>query len=715
MTPGSTTFVAQARRPGLSVAMAATLLLAVSSCGPAQPHANAAAAAGNDGEKASSATDETIVMESARTQLRELLGYADRGEVHGVLAAGILPPEIVHDVAVAPDQSFEADLFRFGAESGHVLLVAEGETAAGRAFTGEIWVRRKEGPEHAPLDLFLIDERKELAYAWLPIEVGRDWSQVSIEHTFEHSESDSSVALRIGNGYQDPQAMEVWIWSPRVYACDLDDGGQPAVGDVGDSRLDAQLDQLRVLTLRLADAGRQGGWSSRGTPPLPSQRAPERLADRLGQELVLLEHAALAATGRTEPMVPADAVAIERAVTGSSDSYAVEFSESAEVTNHAVEIVNTGDVAIRAPRVLTPGAPKWFDLPEVLAGFTSDSSDPEQLALRLWEFLVGARVHGDPASDREDLHDPVRMLNVFGYGFCDDAATVYALMAEELGLESRVWWLSGHVVPEVMIDGQWAMLDPDGETYYRDPASGRIAGVEQISADTELLLGPVLAPGRAQPVYPLSTLRPIFESRDDNEPMPPRRPERFHDMAMVLEPGDRVLLAWTSVSRRFANNRYVPPEGTANGLFRGTRTVGGQQVGGVVLNMPYAIVAARAAARDHVGSQSPATMMAGVGDAGMQVVDWIALEDGTWALPLTDVLPLGMADPAYELTLSQAQGSASPPASPPLPGLVLELELILQVAPASLPALRPGMNHVSWESKDPDARASIVHHVAVHP
>ena len=46
----------------------------------------------------------------------------------------------------------------------------------------------------------------------------------------------------------------------------------------------------------------------------------------------------------------------------------------------------------------------------------------------------------------------LRFLNIYGFGYCDDSAVSFSVLAEKAGLKSRVWDLSGHVAPEVFYD-----------------------------------------------------------------------------------------------------------------------------------------------------------------------------------------------------------------------------------------------------------------------
>ena len=56
-----------------------------------------------------------------------------------------------------------------------------------------------------------------------------------------------------------------------------------------------------------------------------------------------------------------------------------------------------------------------------------------------------------------------------GAGFCDQAAMIYAGLAQEIGLEARLIWLSGHVVSEVKLGSDWVVVDPDLGIFWNAP------------------------------------------------------------------------------------------------------------------------------------------------------------------------------------------------------------------------------------------------------
>ena len=93
-----------------------------------------------------------------------------------------------------------------------------------------------------------------------------------------------------------------------------------------------------------------------------------------------------------------------------------------------------------------------------------------------------------PAASSDEVHDVIKFLSIYGYGVCDTSARTLARLADEVGLKGRIWFLEGHVVPEVKADGRWILLDPDLQLYFNDPADPKhIFGVEDLVADPSRL------------------------------------------------------------------------------------------------------------------------------------------------------------------------------------------------------------------------------------
>jgi hypothetical protein len=106
-------------------------------------------------------------------------------------------------------------------------------------------------------------------------------------------------------------------------------------------------------------------------------------------------------------------------------------------------------------------------------------------ALAAWRTAVAFQ-HQD-APPHEYLHpeevvmDPVKVFNVYGYGFCSMASANVAALARRAGLKARGWGINAHSVPEVYYDGAWHLLDASLVNTF-PKTDGTLASVEEITA-----------------------------------------------------------------------------------------------------------------------------------------------------------------------------------------------------------------------------------------
>lgn len=108
------------------------------------------------------------------------------------------------------------------------------------------------------------------------------------------------------------------------------------------------------------------------------------------------------------------------------------------------------------------------------------------LAFSAYRTIRGHVRAGGNGNPRASVHDPRVLINTYGVGLCDDQAHALATVWRWLGIESRVWDLSWHVVPEYEDNG-WHMLDPMLGMMGEDRASGRVLSVREIQAAPDKL------------------------------------------------------------------------------------------------------------------------------------------------------------------------------------------------------------------------------------
>ena len=175
--------------------------------------------------------------------------------------------------------------------------------------------------------------------------------------------------------------------------------------------------------------------------------------------------------------------------------FSIDLPDSSVVRPYRLIIKNLDNKSSATVKILKKGLPDFSSTPSILKSILLPKMTDEEKAIAIWKFIVDWRYHYTPSSERNtpssernnEPHDPVKLINVYGYGFCDDAANAYSFLASEAGYGWRINWLRGHVVPEIYYDDSWHMLDPDINVYYRDK-DGRIASVKYIADHPELII-----------------------------------------------------------------------------------------------------------------------------------------------------------------------------------------------------------------------------------
>jgi hypothetical protein len=142
----------------------------------------------------------------------------------------------------------------------------------------------------------------------------------------------------------------------------------------------------------------------------------------------------------------------------------------------------------------------------------------EEFARKLWRFLRDSVYHDVPPTTTLSYYDPWLTINSLGWGLCGHVAGAYKVIAQAAGFEARVWGLNGHVVPEIRVDGEWRMYDPDLAVYYK-AADGRVVGVEELAANPTLITDPVDAIfAGSSNQYPYSQpVAALYSSTNDNQ------------------------------------------------------------------------------------------------------------------------------------------------------------------------------------------------------
>jgi hypothetical protein len=116
----------------------------------------------------------------------------------------------------------------------------------------------------------------------------------------------------------------------------------------------------------------------------------------------------------------------------------------------------------------------------------------QEKALAVWESVVKFRQQDSPPNEylqsEENVHDPIKTFNVYGYGMCCCASANIAALGRYAGLPARGRIINAHSVPELFWGGGWHLLDASLIQYVPKP-DGTLAGVDEIMAGVQAWYG----------------------------------------------------------------------------------------------------------------------------------------------------------------------------------------------------------------------------------
>ena len=117
--------------------------------------------------------------------------------------------------------------------------------------------------------------------------------------------------------------------------------------------------------------------------------------------------------------------------------------------------------------------------------FIREGMSDREKGLAIWRSVVAFHHQDAPPNEmlhgENNVHDPIKTFNVYGYGMCCCKASNVEALARYVGLETRGRIIRAHSVPEVYWDDAWHLLDTS-LINYMPKADGKLASVDEILA-----------------------------------------------------------------------------------------------------------------------------------------------------------------------------------------------------------------------------------------
>jgi hypothetical protein len=121
------------------------------------------------------------------------------------------------------------------------------------------------------------------------------------------------------------------------------------------------------------------------------------------------------------------------------------------------------------------------------ASFIKPGMSDEEKAMAAWRTVASFQHQDAPPveylTNESTVCDPIKLFNVYGYGFCSMASAGVKSLSRSVGLQGRGWGINTHSVCEIQWDGAWHLLDASLINYFKK-ADGSVASVEELIAAT---------------------------------------------------------------------------------------------------------------------------------------------------------------------------------------------------------------------------------------
>lgn len=219
--------------------------------------------------------------------------------------------------------------------------------------------------------------------------------------------------------------------------------------------------------------------------------------------------------------------------------------------NESLTIENVGSVPVENCKVIINDRGDWYTMEGLLREAIGTAKNDQEKVYLIWQFLRSNRHHDDPLhSGRwgDELHDPVKMLAIYGAGLCDDSGSIGSSMYWAAGFrnpEPFIRGLHGHMMCEVFAEGRWQFMDIDQNVFYLDrenrlPVSGDVIADDHDLAHRESHYGPSFSGwARARRAAALF-------GRDDSRTT---RLAKGYEIRVNLRPSERIEYRWDNIGK----------------------------------------------------------------------------------------------------------------------------------------------------------------------
>lgn len=209
-------------------------------------------------------------------------------------------------------------------------------------------------------------------------------------------------------------------------------------------------------------------------------------------------------------------------------------------SNRAVRMENVGETDVVNPWLFN-GRNGFRTLEEILSRAIEPGMTDREKAFALYWQQTQQRFHAYTADD--EVNDPVKVYNVYGYTLCGNDATCLAGLWKSAGLNVAPCRPIGHSITQVFYDDAWHVLDGDEHCFFLLRDNYTVASEAQVTRDHDLIkrthtYGILARDDRNLDEFSAS----LYIT--DTAPTGDRDCARGHTMNMTLRPGEAITWRW---------------------------------------------------------------------------------------------------------------------------------------------------------------------------
>jgi len=153
-------------------------------------------------------------------------------------------------------------------------------------------------------------------------------------------------------------------------------------------------------------------------------------------------------------------------------------------SNRSVRMENVGQTDVVNPW-LSNGRNNFRSVGEIVSSAVAPGMTDAEKAFALWFQQIQYRHHSP--GDNNELGDPVKVFNVYGYNTCGNDSICLATLWRTAGLKVAPARALGHCISQAFYDGRWHFYDGDMHSVYLLRDNETVAGEQDIVQDHDLV------------------------------------------------------------------------------------------------------------------------------------------------------------------------------------------------------------------------------------